>query len=424
MSHFLTIVKKEVRELLTIKTLIPIIALTLVFGLIGQSVGNISEKAEEKPKVGIINEDDSKISSNIVDLFENLSEVVYSSSKDTEATEALRNVEENGGVALITIPPGFGENIRNNTTGNIKVQWLLEGLGIMESIPTEAVNGLIQVATQRLSKTIIGETGKLDPDMALQPVRKTETTYMRGKVFKGLTPGAISQALSSHSTLVPIIIMIIILMSGSQVIESMGMEKGNKTLETLLTLPVKRSHIAIGKIMGSAIVGLLFAAIYMIGFGYYMSSSFQAGSANIAQAGLTLGILDYSILAISLALTIIAGLTICMLMGTFAKDYKSAQMLMFPLMILVFIPFFLTMFKSFYTFPLVLKGLLFAIPFSHPMMAMNFLLFDDFMLVAGGVIYVGIFTAGIMALVSYIFKSDTLITGRFESKWLDKIRRK
>lgn len=96
-------------------------------------------------------------------------------------------------------------------------------------------------------------------------------------------------------------------------------------------------------------------------------------------------------------------------------------MRMFPLIILVFIPFFLSMFKSFYTLPAILKAVLFVISFSHPMISVSFLMFNDYLFVIAGIIYVAAFTAGIMALVSYIFKSDTLITGRFEIEWLDRL---
>jgi ABC-2 type transport system permease protein len=80
-----------------------------------------------------------------------------------------------------------------------------------------------------------------------------------------------------------------------------------------------------------------------------------------------------------------------MLLGTMAKNFKSAQTLTFPVTVLALIPMFLTMFKDFDTLPLALKGFLFGIPFSHPMMAPRALLFDDYLLVIGGIIYVSIF---------------------------------
>ncbi len=423
MSDLTILIKKEVKELLTLKTVVPVIALTLMFAFIGQSLGGITEQVKEKPKVAIIDADNSKISQRILKIFEKRAKIVFISSDKTDADEALEILNEKDGAALLIIPAEFGENVEQNQQGTIDIRWLMRGIGMSESIPSEAINVMIQAASENVSRTIIENTGELEPNSTLRPISKKETTTMRGREFSGVSPSQISAAISSQSTLVPVVIMIIILMSGGQVIQSMGMEKGNKTLETLLTLPVKRSNIAIGKIMGSAVVGLVMAGIYMVGFGYYMSS-FQPSIGNIGQASLALGFTDFVLLAVSLSLTIIAGLSICMLLGTFAQDYKSSQMLMFPLIILVFIPFFLTMFKSFYTLPSFVKLVIFLIPFSHPMMAVNFLMFGNYTLVVLGIVYTAMFILFLFGVISYIFKSDTLITGRFEIKLLNKFFRR
>lgn len=191
----------------------------------------------------------------------------------------------------------------------------------------------------------------------------------------------------------------------------MGMEKENKTLETLLTLPVKRSSIVAGKITGSAIVGLLMAVIYMIGFRYYLSSFEVSGNINLADYGLTLNVWDYVLVGISLFLALTAALSMCMVLGTFAKNYKSAQTLTVPVSILALIPMFLIMFKDFSTLPLSLKVVLFAIPFSHPMMAVRALLFGDYMLVISGIAYAAVFSFAMIAIAVWIFKTDKLLTG-------------
>jgi len=106
-----------------------------------------------------------------------------------------------------------------------------------------------------------------------------------------------------------------------------------------------------------------------------------------------------------------------MLLGTMAKNYKSAQTLTFPVAMLAMIPMFVTMFADFDTLPLALKGLLFAIPFSHPMMAPRALIFNDYLLVIGGIIYVLIFAIVMILIVVWVFKTDRLLTGSTRKKW-------
>ena len=100
-----------------------------------------------------------------------------------------------------------------------------------------------------------------------------------------------------------------------------------------------------------------------------------------------------------------------MLLGTFAKNYKSAQTLTFPITMLALIPMFLTIFADFDTLPTALKGIVFAIPFAHPMMAPRALIFGDYMLVISGIIYVSIFALVMIAIVVWVFKTDRLLTG-------------
>jgi ABC-2 type transport system permease protein len=209
--------------------------------------------------------------------------------------------------------------------------------------------------------------------------------------------------------------MMLIIMAGSSVIGSMGMEKENKTLETLLTMPVRRSHIVIGKMVGSALVGMIMAAIYMIGFSRYMGS-FQTSDIDLADFGLTLGMQDYLLVGVSLFTALLAGLSLCIVLGTFAKNYRSAQSLIFPITAVALISAFIVMFKDFDTIPAVLRVLVFAIPFTHPMMAMRSLMLDNYPLVIGGIAYTAVFTVVMVVVAVRIFNSDRLLTGSVQKR--------
>jgi ABC-2 type transport system permease protein len=224
--------------------------------------------------------------------------------------------------------------------------------------------------------------------------------------------------------LIPIVMMMIIIMAGSIVITSMALEKENKTLETLLTLPVKRTSIVTGKIVAAAVIGLLLAIIYMIGMQFYFSGFQFSAGVNLASYGLVITSTDFIWIGASLFITLIAGLSLCMLMGTFAKNYKSAQTLTFPITMLAMIPMFITMFSDFDTLPLALKIFTFAIPFSHPMMAPRALLFHDYTLVIGGIVYVAIFAIVTISIVVWVFKTDRLLVGTTKFKWLKGFTRR
>jgi ABC-2 type transport system permease protein len=401
------IINKEFKELFTIATLIPIIVIAIVFGLVGQTIGNIGERMEEKPVIGIVDMDNGDFSNIAMTVLTEKAEVIYDGD-DTE--EGLGEVREKNGVALLVIPANFSQNIYADQPGEIEIYWIMKGAGMMDSISSGVVEGLIQAVNQGISTKLIQEDSSFDPALVLAPTKRVETTFFKGKEIDGLSASQLSNILSSQSIVIPIVVMMLIIMAGASVISSMGMEKENKTLETLLTLPVRRSHIVIGKMVGSALVGMIMAAIYMIGFSRYMSS-FQISNINLADYGLSLGMQDYLLIGISLFTALLAGLALCIVLGTFAKNYRSAQTLIFPITALAMISMFITIFKDFDTIPAVLRIFVFAIPFSHPMMAMRALMMGNYSLVIGGIAYTAVFTVIMIVVAVRIFNSDRLLTG-------------
>jgi ABC-2 type transport system permease protein len=384
--------------------------MAIIFGSMGSMIGGIEDEIKERPIIGLIDDDNGIFSEIATSILYQHARIVYNGS---DPQEGLQKIEEEGGAALLIITSNFSENILENKSGVIEIHWIMKGAGIMDSISSEVVDVLIRIIDQEISKELIEHNSSANSTVVLNPTIKNETTIFKGKEMKGLSPGIISAMLSSQSIMIPIIIMMLIMMAGGTVIASMGMEKENKTLETLLTLPIKRSYIVGGKIAGSAIVGLTMAIIYMFGFGHYMQS-FQFSDIDLADFGLTLGVQDYILVGISIFITLLAGLSMCMVLGTFAKNYKSAQTLTFPITALAMIPMFVIMFKDFDTLPLAFKIVLFAIPFSHPMMAIRALMFDDYLLVIGGIAYSAVFAVVMIAISVWIFNSDKLLTGRIK----------
>jgi ABC-2 type transport system permease protein len=406
------IIKKEFKELFTIATLIPIVVIAIVFGLVGQSIGSIGERMEEKPVVGIVDMDDGDFSNIAMAVLTEKAEIIYDGS---DAAEGLEEVKEENGVALLVIPENFSQSIYANNPGEIEIYWMMKGAGMMDSISSGVVEGLIQAVNQGISTKLIQEDSSFDPALVLAPTQRVETTFFKGKEIEGLSASQLGNILSSQSIVIPIVVMMLIIMAGASVIASMGMEKENKTLETLLTMPVRRSHIVIGKMVGSALVGMIMAAIYMLGFSRYMSS-FQISDVNLADFGLALGMQDYLLIGISLFTALLAGLSLCIVLGTFAKNYRSAQALIFPITALAMISMFMTIFKDFDTLPAVLRVLAFAIPFSHPMMAMRSLMMDNYSLVIAGIAYTAVFTVIMITVAVRIFNSDRLLTGSVQKK--------
>ena len=242
------------------------VVIAVIFGFVGVMISGMRVQIEEKPVIGVVDADHSDLSNIATSILGEDARIVYNGSS---AEEGLERVSKEDGVALLLIPEGFSENIYDAHPGEIEVYWIMRGAGIMDSIPSGTVEMLIRSIDQEISKKLVEDNSSLDPTTTLNPTTRADTTIFKGKEVVGLSPTQIGGLLTSQSITIPIVIMMLIMMAGGSVISSMGLEKENKTLETLLTLPVRRSHIVIGKIVGSAIVGLIMALIYMVGFRYY-----------------------------------------------------------------------------------------------------------------------------------------------------------
>ena len=418
MSGLGNITKKEIRELLTPATFVPIILVALIFATMGNSIQGIQQQATAPPTIGVINEDNSSFGAIASSLLHTHAKSVFNSTSVADLQEGLQTVKNQNGVAVIIIPQNFTERITQDKPGTLQVYWIMKGAGLMDTISSSAVEALIAYIDTNISRELITQNSTVNASFVLSPTIRQETTYFKDREFVGISPNTISSMLSSQSLLIPIVIMMIIIMAGSIIITSMALEKENKTLETLLTLPVKRTSIVTGKIIAAAIIGLILAVIYMLGMQFYFSGFATSGGVNLASYGLVLTTTDFIWIGISLFFALIAGLSLCMLLGTFAKNYKSAQTLTFPITMLAMIPMFITMFTDFDTLPLALKIFTFAIPFSHPMMASRALLFHDYTLVIGGIVYIAVFAIVTISIVVWIFKTDRLLTGTTKFKWL------
>ncbi len=407
MSDIGGIIKKELRELLTLQSIIPIMVMALVFGSLGTSFSGM-DQASQPPIVGLVDLDGGEYADIVTSTVLNNSDVIYQGISIEEGKQAVR---DNNAGALLVIVDGFSSDITDNRSGQMEIYWYMKGTGIMETISLANVNVLMAEINTNLSRAIIADGSGLDANITLSPMVASDNTMVKDKEMDGVNPMVVSAVIDQQNIMMPILIMLVIVLIGGIVISSMGMEKENKTLETLLTLPISRTSIVAGKLIGAAVVGLIFGGIYMIGLGVYLQSFSASTSIDLSQYGLTLDALDYVVIGVMMFLTILSALAICMILGAFAKNYKSAQSLTLPVTLLAMIPMFVIMLSDFSNLSIEFQVLLFAIPFTHPMMAIENLMFDNWTLVIGGLAYNLAFSLATIYVAVRIFKSDVLLTG-------------
>lgn len=142
------------------------------------------------------------------------------------------------------------------------------------------------------------------------------------------------QSIVFITSLVPFLLMLF-LFTGAQTLasESIAGEKERGTMATMLTTPVKRSEIALGKILGLSVTVLLSAASSFLGL--MLSLPQLVGSESFTLS--MYGPLTFVLLFIILLSTVLIYIVLISIISAYAKSIKEATSLTAPLQMVVLV---------------------------------------------------------------------------------------
>jgi len=404
---FLRLVWKEARELLRPQYILPILLIPVLFVGMGQGIGAVADSGAGDPIVGVVDHDDGEYGTVVAETLRSEANVSY---EGTDREAAIRETRAADGESVVVIPTNFSERIENGERGTVHVYTVTDSVSLFGAVSSADVERVLQRAATNVT---VAKTGATRAE--LDPIGHSYTTIVRGERIE-TSPAELSATLAGQFFFVPAVITVTILFSGQMVMNSMASETENRTLETLLTMPVPRRTIVAAKLVGGSAIGLFATAVYMVGLSFLQIGSDFAGGATSA---LTLGGLEYVLIGLSLFLALVGTLALALSLGIFADSQQGAQMLLLPLVGLTMVPFFMTMFTDFTSLSLPMQAVLFLIPFTHPVIAPKQLLFGGTELVVAGLAYELVFAAGMIYLTVRLFDSDRPITGR--AGWFDRL---
>ena len=415
---------KELKELIRDpKILLGMIILPLLmFPILGGIMSYSMQSAQEQAaKAGLlVLNNDGEIWSEL--FIENLTRfvkvfVVNDTSPETAVAEGL--LTKYNVTQFIEIPEGFSRNItqhrqgNSNITGHINFYGVFLGTSIFESVGSSLVDNLVYRFNRQVA-----------PDV----VSTYKSVIIKGDIKKDIDPATVSSLMISQAVALPITIMILLTYSMQIAATSVAMEKEEKTLETLLTLPIDRLAILMGKLSGSIMVAAVGALAYMIGYNYMLGSfttNIPSGAnIDLASLGLVPSFSGYLLLGISLFVALLSALALAVIMSAFAEDVRSAQSLIGYIYPLIFIPSFALMYLDINSLPLAFKMILYAIPYSHPVIASKALIMGDYWTAALGIVYVATFTLFLMYAASRLFATEKILTAKLKFKGLRKLGKK
>jgi ABC-2 type transport system permease protein len=390
--------------------IIPVIMFPLLGGIMNFSIQSAQESVA-KATILIINNDVGDSAARFIAYINSSFNVI--SINTTESVNIVELMSQNNVTEAIVIPSDFSANLTSGLQVRIEFYSVFSGVSMFSGVSATVIDSLIEEFNRALSPNI---------------VIPAKSVIVKGQVIENLDAQTISNLMISQTIAMPVIIMILLSYSMQIAATSVAMEKEEKTLETLLTLPMDRFAILLGKLSGSIIVAAIGALAYMIGFTYYLGSLSSAipsnVNVNLAALGLVPSLFGYILLGVSLFVTLLSALSLAVIISAFAGDVRSAQSLVGYVYPLIFIPSLALMYLDVNAIPLALRILIYAIPYSHPIITSKAVIMGDYTIAVVGIAYVAAFTVAIMYFASRLFATEKILTAKLKFKGLIRRREK
>lgn len=422
LKGLLNIVIKEVKELVRDpKILLGMIIVPLImFPLMGFAIQTSMETAEqsiEETSIALIDQDNGPIAESLENYLA-LFNFTITHFDAVSLDEALTKVQESNFTNLVIVPSGFSQDIIEDQTATLTVYTPFKGGGgIATSTRSSAINSILDsFETAIINQRINEGFPESNSTKILNPIILSEKSIVKGK-SADVSPDILFGLMMSQSTVMPVGMITLLIFAMQLAATAVASEKEEKTLETLLTIPINRTIILAGKLTGSIIVAVVGALAYLIGFSYYMTSYtslIPTGGVDLAALGLAPTIGSYAILGVSLFMALLSALALAISLSVFAEDVRGAQALVGPLSILFIFPMIFTMFTDITTLPFPLSIILLAIPFTHSMLAANVTFTGNYLGAISGIVYMAIFTVIVLYIASRLFGTEKILTAKLK----------
>jgi sodium transport system permease protein len=312
------------RRTLISSLLVPLLLFPILTAGLGAAISAIVSKAkEEVSKAMVLGGSDSPL------LLEELHKSARIKIVPTAPNwkEQIANKEIR---AAIEIPPGFQNDLSQQKTATLQIH-NYQG-DMKSSIATDNIQKSLETFRERIIKENLA--AKNLPEEAFKPfVIQRHNVVSPEKVGGAALGGVIGY-------------MVILLCLTGSMYPAMDLTAGEKergTMETILSSPISRVHLVLGKFFLVLTASLVTAALSVISMGMSFWGlerlhAFDMAGTEGAQLQLRIGIgtvLSVFVMVLPLAVLFAAGV---MTVALFAKSYKEAQSYVSPLMFLVIVP--------------------------------------------------------------------------------------
>lgn len=418
---FLNLLKKELREMVTPTTILIMVMIYVGMMMLGNVMNTEIEKTvEEGSKIVICDQDNTNFTQAVIELMKKPSDDTENDVKlvTLQSEDYAKELDRLDEKSIVIIPKGFTEQVEGGKTAEYIFVSRLTSLSTMSNISTgsDMAGAIIKTAVVSALYADKVTKGQLTTDEILQleaPVDIQEKTVVSDKTAD--IPSSVVVSLKSMENMfLPIIVFLLIMYSSQMLLNAVSTEKIDKTLETLLSAPVSRMAVLSSKMLAAGIVAAMYAIVMMLGMNNMMGSLPMGDSdmykESIEALGLTISGAQYILVGLQMFVSILIALSISLVLGVLAKDAKSGQSLLLPIQLMSMVPYIFSLTMDIKTLSPVVRYIVYAIPFTHTFMSIENIMFKNYTLYWGGLIYQLVLLAICMTFAIRVFTSDKIFT--------------
>lgn len=329
MKNILSIVKKEFfrffkdTRLMFTTVILPGLMIFVLYSVMGVGLADQFTGDSEYVHKVYVNEIPDSINMLLEASEIKIEKISFDEEKIDEVKEKITEKEAD---LLLVFSPDFDNKVNDYQIGNGDAPYIL-----MYYNSTNTESGIIYSTFEALFnqyESLI--SNKFDINSGSEKFDLATEKDMTGTIFSMMLP----------------FLILTFLFSGCMAIapESIAGEKERGTIATLLVTPIKRSELAIGKIISLSCISILSALSSFIGTVASLPKlmGMQEGTINANVYGMT----DYLYILLIIVATVMVIISVMAILSSLAKSVKEASTLISPLMVLVMLIGITSMFGS------------------------------------------------------------------------------
>ena len=338
------ITKKELKELVKERLVLfglllgPLIMYVIMGGAAVAASSSMAKQAIAPPRVAIIYKGGEP---------DNITLVLAKSIHAAVFNESMNPVYllDTGYEFVIIINQSLSTTIASGRQAPITVYYKPKSLGWFSLNRPKIIESLVDKALLNATATMLKRyVPDITPEFLQNPARIQLYYYHNGRV---MGQSQVIGLIMGVSLAIPLAILTTAVAATQVAAISMGVEKEAKTLEKLLTLPLSREELLLGKLLAVTILALGGVASYMAGLYTYfamLSHSYSSLGAGQVSFRFTVPVGALLVTGVGLALTLYASIVIGFIVGSQAQDVRGSQLASSYTAMILAIPLFVMFF--------------------------------------------------------------------------------